>query len=699
MTPENTTAQLQAALVHHQAGRLQDALNIYAQVLQVEPQNADAWHLVGLAAFALGDTVHAEASIRRAIQLKPGEATFAANLAALLVQQQRNEEAETLCRNVLQHSPKNADALTHLGTALRQQNQLQEAERCFAAAVHERPNGAGFCNLGTVLADLGRVDEARAALEQARELAPELAQVHINLGAVLRELGDRQAALEALNAAEALVPNSYEVFVNRGNLFVEAGQVLDGVEQYQQAIAIDSSNPSAVSGLGRALQLSGAWEESLEAQRLAAELNPDNQKNQSSYLYAVTLSPLLTPRAVAQRHADWGRRLESQVRPFDRYANDINLGRRLRIGYVSPDLRSHATMRFLFPLLQNHDRSRVEVFFYSETTTEDSTTEAVRQLSNGWCATRGLSDDQLCEQIRSDRIDVLIDLAGHTAGNRLPVFARKPAPIQVSFLGYPNTTGLSRIDYFLTDQIREPEVNETADESGLFTEQPILMPHGACVYSAINAPDVSPAPMLKKERITFGSTHRLEKISPQTVKLWGWVLSSVPNSRLFVFRDCLESESLRGQLKDMLQEGGVNTGRVDFAWQMPDEYLDLYANIDIMLDVFPWGSGTIAYDAMWMGVPIPTLKGDRGGCRATASMLHFCGLDDLIAESSDEYVQIVADLAADADRLQSLRNSLRERMAQTVCNGPLFAQDLEAAVEKMWKSWVAQSATERSGAA
>lgn len=694
MTATQITAQLQSALVKHQAGDLAAARTLYAQVLQQDPENADAWHLSGLADFALGEILHAESAIRRAMQLKPGEPTFACNLAALLIQQQRSEEVEVLCREVLGHTPQHPDALTHLGTALRQQGRLLESQEAFSAAVQKRPSGAAYCNLGTALSDLGRVQEARVALERARELSPELAQVHINLAALQRESGDLQAALDSLNQAEQLAGSSYEVHVNRGNLFVEAGQVLDGIEEYQRAIAVDSSNPSAVSGLGRALQLTGAWEESLEAQRLAAELEPHNQKYQSSYLYAVSLSPLLTAQAVTQRHADWGRKLEARLRPFESYANECTPGRRLRIGYVSPDLRSHATMRFLYPLLQHHDRSRVEVYFYSETTTEDGTTAAVRELSDGWCATRGLSDDTLCEQIRGDQIDILIDLAGHTAGNRLAVFARKPAPVQVSFLGYPNTTGLRRIDYFLTDRIREPH---RPDE--FFTEQPVLLPHGACVYNAIEAPDVADPPVLENQRITFGSTHRLEKISPQTVQLWAWALTSVPNSRLFVFRDCLESETLRRQLREMLQEGGVNTGRVDFAWEMPEQYLNLYAQIDIMLDVFPWGSGTIAYDAMWMGVPIPTLKGDRGGCRATASMLHFCGLDELVADTAEDYIQIIRDLAGDTDRLQKLRTDLRERMAATVCNGSLFAQDLESALQQMWNKYVARANTERSGAA
>ena len=361
---------------------------------------------------------------------------------------------------------------------------------------------------------------------------------------------------------------------------------------------------------------------------------------------------------------------------------------------MSPDLRSHATMRFFFPLLQSHDRNAYEVYFYSETAMEDDATAKVKRLADGWCSTRGLSDEEFSRRVQADGIDILVDLAGHTSENRLPVFARKPAPVQVSFLGYPNTTGLSRIDYFLTDKIREPN-----DPDQLFTEKTIMMPHGACCYSAINAPDVSPGPVANNGFITLGSTHRLEKISPQTMKLWAWVMTAVPDAKLLMFRDTLRSSTLREQTKQMLLESGINTGRVRFCWELPVQHLDVYSEIDILLDVFPWGSGTIAYDAMWMGVPIPTVAGDRGGCRATASMMHHCGFPQLIADTPTQYVEIATRLAADRHELADLRHRVRPAMAATVCNGPQFAKDVEDAFQSFWNRHVTPARRGRRGVA
>ncbi|MEQ9412035.1 MAG: tetratricopeptide repeat protein [Fuerstiella sp.] len=683
MNAPRVIEKLQDAVRKHQAGDVAAAAQLYAEVLTHDPSNADAWHLFGLVDYAQGDHEQAESAIRRAIGLKPREVEFKANLAAILVNQKRSEEAEDLCRQVLRINDAHPGALAHLGTALRQQKKLQQCLSTCQQAVAVRADATALCNLATVLADLGRIHEARDALLQARQLDPNRPQVHINLGTILRELGDVDEALRSFAAAEQLVPSSYEVHLNRGNLFQEAGNVFDAIEDYQRAIAIDPTQPSAVAGLGRALQKTGCWEECLEAHRLAAELAPNNQQYQSSYLYSATLSPLLSEDLVRQFHAAWGRKLEASIAPLAVHLNDLTTDRRLRIGYVSPDLRSHATMRFLYPLLQAHDRSAVELFFYSETVWEDDVTERVRELSDGWCATRGLSDPELAERIQQDRIDILVDLAGHTSENRLPVFARRPAPVQVSFLGYPATTGLGRIDYYLTDEIRHP-----SDAVSGFTEQPYRLPHGACCYQAISAPPVAPPPCLKNGFLTFGSTHRLEKISPQSLKLWALVMAAVPDAKLLVFRDTLRSDSLREQFRRTLQESGINTGRVLFGWELPDAHLEVYSQIDVMLDVFPWGSGTVAYDAMWMGVPIPTMPGDRSGCRATASMMHYCGLPELVGASDDDYVAIVAELAADRDRLKKLRYTLREAMADTVCNASQFAQDVETAYRTMWQNYL-----------
>ncbi|MCA9083618.1 MAG: tetratricopeptide repeat protein [Planctomycetaceae bacterium] len=684
--------KLQHGVRCHQQGDTETAAQIYREVLCEDPGNADAWHLNGLVEFAHGDRLHAESSLWRAIQLKPDEPEFQANLAAILVQQNRSIEAESVCRRVLRIDGSHCAALSHLGTALRQQRRLHESLETFQLAAKKTSDAAALCNLSSVLIDLGRIEEARRTLETARSMAPQIPQVHINLGAVQREMGDSSSAMESLQRAEELMPDSFEVHVNRGNLFLDIGRSLDAVEEFQKAIAINPAIPSAVAGLGRALQQTGNWEESLEAHRLAAELDPDNQLYQSAYLYSVSLSPGLSRKEVVQRHVEWGRRLEASVRPIERHDIDRNPDRPLRIGYVSPDFRSHATMRFAFSFLRDHHIADYPVVLYSETGRDDETTKAIRALGHTWRPTKGLNDDALAAQIVSDQIDILVDLAGHTAENRLPVFARKPAPIQVSFLGYPTTTGLSRIDYFLTDAIREP-----GNAQMWFSEQPYFLPHGACCYEVLDqALETGPCPFLANGFLTLGSTHRLEKISPETLRLWALVMSAVPSAKLLLFRDTLKSSAVQNHLKQTLLEYGINTARVTMGWELPANHLQIYDRIDLLLDVFPWGSGTVAYDAMWMGVPIPTLAGERGACRATASMLHHCGFPELIAETPDRYLSTIVRLAQQPEQLVELRQKIRAAMLKTVCNGAQFTRDLEAAYRSMWKRFLTGSATAKA---
>ncbi|MDG1896842.1 MAG: hypothetical protein P8J37_18205 [Fuerstiella sp.] len=431
----------------------------------------------------------------------------------------------------------------------------------------------------------------------------------------------------------------------------------------------------------------GAWEESVEAYRLASLLDPDNARRASGWLYAASLSPTISFEDVVRLHREWGRKIEAST-PVETLQPDLSVDRALRIGYVSPDLRGHATMQFLYPLLKAHDRSAFQLVMYSETVQEDETTNVVRILGDEWCCTKALSNEQLAAQIQADRVDILIDVAGHTADNRLPVFARKPAPVQVSFLGYPTTTGLSRIDYFLTDVIREP-----GDTKSHFSEQAVLLPHGACCFHAIDAPDVAPPPRLTNGHITLGSTHRPEKISTESLNAWVQILAELPNARLLIFRDSLKSDSLRMGMTRRLQNAGADLSRIDFGWDLPQAHLDVYSRFDILLNVFPWGSGTVAYDAMWMGVPIPTIAGDRGGCRATASMMYNSGFPELIADTITDYVALVTNLASDHDRLDSLRQEIRPAMSNTVCDGARFAQDIERMLKQFWKTYVESHTT------
>lgn len=704
MTTTSIQRKLSRGYERHIAGDTQTAAQEYAEILAADPTNADAWHLSGLIAFQKKQYTDAEQLIHQALRNSPGQVSYQANLAAVLLAAGKPADAEQLCRQILLRQPQNTEALKHLATALRRQDRPGEAADILRTAVRLSPTDPDLlCNLGAVLNDSGQLEEALTILLRARASREKQPEIHLNLGAVLRQLGRSQEALQSLNQAIELSPGLAEAFTNRGNLLLEMKQPDQAVQDYQRALELNPQSISALSGLGQSLPVLGRWQEALESVRLAGQIAARStsvstgsvtlslrRRMMSNLLYCSSLTPGLTRRDVFDMHVQWGQSIESAITPFD-HAAGIHPEKRLRIGYVSPDFRRHATMRFFVPFFLSHDHTLFEIFAYSECACPDELTARIRAGSDMWRSTHGMSDHAVAEQIQKDQIDILVDLAGHTNGNRLPSFAYRPAPVQATFLGYPNTSGLSRMDYLLTDSVRE-----NSDTARYFAEQLVAMPHGACCFQpGDHLLQPSPPPCLRNGWITLGSTHRLEKLSQECLSLWALAMQQLPTSRLLLIRDVLgSSERLRERLMSQLQNAGIDLQRVDLEWQIPTNHLEIYSRIDILLDVFPWPSGTTVYESLWMGVPMPSAANIGTGSNASASCLHHVGCPDLIAQSNEQYLHMVTDLARDTERLIQLRQSLRSQMERTVCNGERFCRDLETVFRSMWRRNCAMSLQE-----
>ena len=679
--------QLHSAISRHRSGDLASAAGVYASILKTDPTVADAWHLSGLIAWQRGAFRDAETLILKALELQPEDPDYLSNLASVLLSAGRPEEAESAARRSLASGRKNNRARQHLATALARQGRYEEAIDILQDILNDDPLCAdAHCNLGAILYECSRFQEAAAALETAVELDPQSCQARLNLGGTLRELRQPERALLELDRAAKISPDTPQIWVNRGNVLLDLGDHMQAITDFQRALNLDPQSALALNGLGRALQMRHAWKEALEAFDLACHLDGPGSRFSSNRLYCSSLAPHLSPHDVFERHAEWGREIEARISvlPPVRYTHD-----RIRIGYVSPDLRNHATMRFVWPILRSHDRRSFDIYCYANCT-PDSVSQEIAGLCTGWHVTPHLSDSELAALIRRDEIDVLIDLAGHTAGNRLPVFAARPAPLQMSFLGYPGTTGLTRIDAFLSDAVRIPDGG-----ASLFTERLVCLPHGACCFEAPSALPMADPPALRNGNITLGSTHRLEKLSDTCLKLWARVLESIPDSRLLVIRDVLANDSTRSTLQNRLEAVGVDADRIEFCSDIPEDHLRLYDRIDLLLDVFPWGSGTTAYESMWMGVPIPTVLGSTPATRATASLLHELDLEELTAASPDEYVKLMTELAAAPERLKTLRQAIRPAMQRTVCDGVRFTRSLEHICTKLLKQTTCSVHTDR----
>ncbi len=647
------TADLATAIEHQRAGRLREAEQIYRQVLQADPAQADALHLLGLVASERGDDEQAIEYIRRAIRSDEHQAVFHSNLARSLHRQRRFAEAAAACRQALLLRPDDAGTLITLGAALRKEGRVAEAIAAYERALQLQPDSPeGHNNLGNVLRTEGRVAEAVLCYERALRLRPGYADAHNNLGIALKEQGRIPEAIAAYEQAVRLRPNFPEALDNLGNVLRTYGQIVAAAEHYRRAV----------------------------------DLRPTYVEAHSSLVYSLHFCPGIDARGLADEHRRWDRQFaEPLARRAPPHANDPAPDRRLRIGYVSPDFRDHVVGRNLLPLFRAHDRRQFEVVGYSGVARPDALTERFRGFAGAWRDVADRTDEQLDRLVRDDGIDVLVDLALHMAGGRLLVFARKPAPVQVTFAGYPGTTGLSAIDYRLTD----PYLDPPGRHDDHYAEESVRFFDSFWCYEPLEpGPDVNPLPALSNGFVTFGCLNQFAKVNRPVLRLWAEVLRAVTGSRLLLLAP---EGPLRPATLEQLAEDGVSPERVTFVGHQPrQQYLATYHAIDVVLDTFPYNGHTTSLEALWMGVPVITLVGQTVVGRAGLSQLTNLGLPELIADTPEDFVRIAVELAGDPPRLSGLRATLRGRMeASPLMDVEGFTRGIEAAYRVLWQRWCA----------
>jgi predicted O-linked N-acetylglucosamine transferase (SPINDLY family) len=633
---------LAIAIQHHQAGRLQAAEQIYRQILQADPNQADAIHLLGVMAHQAGQHAIAVQYIERAIGLNDGTAAFHNNLGEAYRALGRIPEAAACYRRALQRKPNYAEAYSNLGNALKQQGKLEEAIAAYRRALEAKPDCAEVNgNLGLALADRKQLDEAVACYRRALELKPDFAEVYGNLGLALAGQEKPDEAIAAYRRALELKPDFAEAHANLGNT----------------------------------LQDQGRLDEAIAAYRRALELKPDFAKAHSNLLLTLHYCAGATPAALAEAHAEFDRLHAARLRGSSSRRGKIPAGDgRLRLGFVSPDLRRHPVGYFLVRVLENLSRQRFETVCYSDRILQDGLTRRLQSAAAAWRDVIGLSDEQLAEQIRADRIDILFDLAGHTAGNRLLVFARKPAPLQITWIGYEGTTGLAAMDCLLADRHVVPEGTER-----YYREQVLRMPDGYLCYDPPGAaPPAGPPPSSKKGYATFGSFNNPAKITAEVAAVWASILRRMPAARLMLKYRGLGDPGVKRRYLDLFALGGVEPQRLDLLpWSPHAEYLAAYQQVDVALDPFPFSGSATTCEALWMGVPVITCPGETFASRHSLSHLSNIGLTETIARDLDQYVDMAVALAGDPPRLAALRADLRERVAaSSLCDGSRFATHL-----------------------
>ncbi len=691
--PEMTLEKaIELARLHQEQGRLAQAQAVLRQILEQAPGHDQVRTYLGELLVAAGDHVSALAEFQKAVQGNPANLRARTGLAGTLATLGRYPESIAAFREALALDNRPAFLYAHLGQVLDAAGQHAQAMDALREALRRDPSnqhyaalsGAMLHNAAFRLAAQARYREALDGYREAMALAPAHPVIHLNLGMALAATGQMEEAAVSYRRAIGLKPDYFEAYNNLGNALKELGRLDQALAAFQAALKLRPNSADLQSNLGSLFNILGLHDQALAAQRRALAADPQRCEFHGGLIFTLLMHPGFDAMAI-RRELDCFNVQQAlprapQVVP---HGNDRSPERRLRIGYVSPDFRDHVVGRNILPLFLHHDHEPFEIYCYASLSNSDAMSARFQSLADHWRDITALSDTQAADLIRQDKIDILVDLALHTDGSRVMVLAYKPAPVQVTFAGYPGSTGLAAIDYRLTDVHLDPP----GEHDEWYSEKSIRLPETFWCFDPLGMDfPVSPLPAAANKFITFGCLNNSWKINEQCLALWAKVLVAVANSRLVLL---LPEGSIRERVAQIMKSHGVDPARLHFVSRRPrGGYMQLYHQIDIGLDTWPYNGHSTSLDSYWMGVPAVTLVGKTVVGRAGLSQLTNLGLNELIARDPEQFVQIAGELAQDIPRLNELRAGLRERMkVSPLMNATAFARNIESAYRQMWRNW------------
>lgn len=681
--------QLRAALASHQAGNVDAAIQTYQQILRAYPKHPAAMHFLGLAMQQRGNLERGIQLMVEAVTLAPHEFSFHSNLGNAYLSAGNLDGAIKAFDGAVRLKPQLPELWRNLGVARARKGDADGAERAYREALGLRGDYVdAHVALGVLLLGSGKPREAEPHFARAAELAPNVAVNHDNLANALAAQGKFEEAVLEYQRAIELDPQYAEAINNLGNTLREMHRLDDAESAYRRALVLRPELAVARNNLATVvLQLGRAGEAVAEYRRALAD-DPTFTRAHANLLLAMQSDPATTSAELAREHRAFGARVESGLAAPAAFPNDRDPARKLRVGYVSADLREHSVAYFIEAVLAHHDRNAFEVFVYYSHHQDDRVTERLQRLVDHWRPTAALPEPDFAARVREDRIDVLFDLSGHSAQSRLLAFALKPAPVQFTWIGYPDTTGMSRIDYRIVDSTTDPADADARSVERLVRVDPCFL----CYSPPAALPPVAPAPCLASGRVTFGSFNALHKIDVDVLETWTRILRAVPGSRLVMKSSALGSASARTRVLEVFARADIPADRVDLrAWVAdPRAHLSTYDEIDIALDTHPYNGTTTICEALWMGVPTVTRLGDRHASRVGASLVRAAGLGDWVATGPEEYVELAVSRAKDPAALAELRAGLRARAsASALGDGAAFTRRFEAMLRDRWAAWCA----------
>ena len=681
--------QIQALVSLFDQGRYREAENLAREMTIQFPSNSFGWTTLGVVLQQMGRNEEALQQLQKGVALAPKDAQAHSNLGNTLSYLGRLDEAEASFRRALKIDKNFAEAHLNLGATLHDLGRFGEAEASYRRALQLKPGLAdAHYNLGNTLKSQEKLEEAVASFRKALQIAPKLVGAANNLGAALQAQGKLAEAEAILRNVLQTNPDSLEAYSNLGSTLHDMGRLEEARAEYEKALRIKPDHAEILSNLGNTLMTMGLQKEAVRSFRNALASKPDFLKARSNLLFSLNYSSGASPEDCLAEARRYGEIVSSKAAAkFTRWPVTVN-PKKLRIGLVSADFRNHPVGYFLESVLGQLAASSLELFAYPAFHKSDELTARIKRCFSAWHPVHGMNDAAAARLIHDDKIHILIDLAGHTRLNRLPIFAWKPAPIQATWLGYFATTGVAEIDYIIGD----PHVSP-ASESAHFSESIWQLPECYWCFSAPDSRvDVSALPALQAGHITFGCFNNLSKMNDAVVALWAKILSAVPGAKLFLKYSQLNDAAVREATLQRYAMQGIGADRLILEGSSPRaEYLASYHRVDIALDPFPYPGGTTSMESLWMGVPVLTRRGDRFLAHAGETIACNARLNEWIANDNDDYVAKAVSFASDLDHLAKLRARLRKQvMLSPLFDAPRFASNFEQAMWGMWEQWLEQ---------
>jgi protein O-GlcNAc transferase len=678
--PDETRYQLGAGQALQALARWDEAATVYRRVLRADPNCADAHFSLGVVLQRRGERAGAAAAYRKALSLRPHDPAILANLGTVLRELGDVDQAISLLRAAAALEPLTASHAVNLGIALGQRRDFAAAELALRGVLaYEPDNAEAVFNLANALRGLGRSPEAVREYQRAVALRPGYADALNNLGNAQKDLGDFSAARAAFDAALLARPDYLPALNNLGCLLRTLGQSDAAEDTLRRGLLIDPQYAALYDNLGNVLKDAGELDQAIDCFRKALDIDPKSATTHSNLAYALSFQSS-DPLPVLDECKRWHARFAGPFKPLQSVGpRSPSATGRLKIGYVSPDFRDHCQSLFTVPLLAHHDHAAFEVFCYSSVERADDCTRRLAGYADVWRNVRSLDDAALCEVIREDHIDILVDLTMHMANGRPLLFARKPAPLQMAWLAYPGTTGIGAIDFRLSDPRLDPDGFDDH-----YSERTLRLADTFWCYDPLtDQPEVNPLPAIGSGYVTLGCLNNPCKLTDYTLQLWGGVMRALPNARLKLL---MPPGRHRERLLQRLERQQIAEQRVEFVEFRPRaQYLRTYHDIDFGLDTSPYNGHTTSLDALWMGVPIVTRVGRTSVGRAGLSQLHHVDLLELAADSDDAFVAIALALGNDLPRLAALRSQLRTRLERSpLMDGARFARNIEDAYRSAW---------------